>query len=312
MDTKDYMRAQLAYAHVLDLERDDPRAALGFATASYYVGDLEAAEIGVRLAERLRPGHRETLRAAALIHSAAGLDGEARAVRASLSSLGASAEDLRHIDRRMSQWGDIHRTLLAQAPPPPGQQQPPAISQTSPIQGVAPGTVVAAHWADCGTGLQQAANVTPTGLGIDETVSLNALPSPCSGRPLPRMIQLDATFIATGESVESTSKGVNLLQGLQVVFGASRAFVSVVTTGTPPTQATTTNRSVGLPQAGVSYSLNIANAADLRADVLARPTCSRSTACPPRFSRAPTCRSPSPATSAAETWSTSRSARACR
>jgi type II secretory pathway component GspD/PulD (secretin) len=106
---------------------------------------------------------------------------------------------------------------------------------------------------------------------IDDTVALGALPSPCSGRPLPRMLQVDATFISTTELIDTT-KGVNLLDGLQVVLNASKTLVRTATTGIPTTQTITTNRNVGLPQAGVTYSLNIANAADLRADLLARPS----------------------------------------
>jgi hypothetical protein len=269
LDNRNYLRAQRAFARVLDLERDHAPAALGLATASYYAGDLDTALGAIALAERLRPDHRHTLRASALIRSAAGLDAEARASQARLQSAGIEGDELRFVERRMAQWRDLRRDArLGQEPLVLAQA---GASQATPPNVPPQGGVIAAHWADCGTGLQQVASVAGAGSGADETTPLAALPSPCAGQSPPRMVQIDATYIVSEESIE-TSKGVNLLQGLQVVFGASRSLVRTLVSGTPSSQTITTNRSMGLPQAGVTYSLNIANAADLRADVLARPT----------------------------------------
>jgi type II secretory pathway component GspD/PulD (secretin) len=85
------------------------------------------------------------------------------------------------------------------------------------------------------------------------------------------MAVIDATIIRTDES-SSTARGINLLQGLQVVFGISRALTRTTDVAGTVTSTSTLNRSAGLPQAGVTYSLNLANAADLRTDVLARPS----------------------------------------
>lgn len=276
LDARSYGRAQAAFARVLDLEPDDAQAAFGLAIASYYAGDLETANGAIRAAANLRPGHSETLRAATLIYSASGLDGEARAVRDRLVSAGVAGEDLRYVDRRMSQWRQVHLDLPQAEVPVMLAQATLQIPLAQAAAAVSPGAVMAPHWADCAPGFAaggSAASSTsvPVGIGVDETSALAALPSPCTGRPLPRMLQVDATFITTEEFLD-TSKGVNLLQGLQVVLGASRTWVSTLTTGGSPTQTITTNRSLGMPSAGVAYSLNIANAADLRSDLLARPT----------------------------------------
>lgn len=61
------------------------------------------------------------------------------------------------------------------------------------------------------------------------------------------------------------------MQGLQIVFGWSNVSTRTENTGTVTSQNVST-RSQALPQAGVTYSLYIANASDLRSDVLARPS----------------------------------------
>ena len=108
-----------------------------------------------------------------------------------------------------------------------------------------------------------------TSSGGDETNPLPALPSPCKGLPLPRMVMLDATIMRTEEQ-DGSSHGVNLLEGLQVVLTGSRS-VNRTTTGSPQRQVTQTG-ALALPTAGVTYALNIANASTKRTEVIARPT----------------------------------------
>ena len=270
LDGRRYSRAQEAFARVLEVERDSAEAAYGLAVASYYARDLGTALGSIRLAERLRPAVAEVQRAGALIRSALGLQDEARAARARFASLASDTDSVTQLDRRMEQWRQLHQDPMLQqaqlAPAFPAQGAAP-----TPSPGPQPGKPIALHWGDCLPGSQLP--TAPSGglAGSDETVWLPALPSPCSDRPMPRMAMIDAAIIRTEESV-NTAKGINLLQGLQLVFGYGRTATRTETTGVPTTQTIVTTRSVGLPLAGVAYSLNIANASDLRTDVLARPT----------------------------------------
>ncbi len=106
----------------------------------------------------------------------------------------------------------------------------------------------------------------------DATERLSPLPSPCKGIPLPRMAVVDVTLVRTQETTGYTN-GVNLLDGLKIVLGGS--WVRETTSNSDPsadTRSTTITRSLGLPTGGITYSLNIFNAGDTVADVIARPS----------------------------------------
>lgn len=106
----------------------------------------------------------------------------------------------------------------------------------------------------------------------DATEKLTALPSPCKGIALPRMAVVDVTIVRTQETTGYTN-GVNLLDGLKIVLNGSWERKS--TSNSDPAddiRSTTVMRSLGLPAAGISYSLNIFNAGDTVADVIARPS----------------------------------------
>lgn len=292
LEKKDYVRAQAAFAHVVDLDGDDAEASLGLAVSSYYTGDIESALAAIGLAEKLKPSDQAVIRAGALIRSAAGLQQEARAIRIKLDATAVRSDELKFIDRRMRQWqqlfdrekGSWHERaeILAQAPPAvpsasPSTPAEPAKAQGAPSAATAsatptPTTVLSRYWADCDQGAnapQPSTPDTPTiytaGNNVDIS-PLSALPSPCTGRPLPRMLQIDATYIRTDETSDA-NQGVNVLQGLEVVYNAVKNVT--VTNGVRHVVFT---RSIGLPTGGITYALNIANANELRADILSRPT----------------------------------------
>lgn len=286
LDTKRYARAQKAFARVLEIEPDHVEAAYGLAVASYYARDLQTALGAVRLASRLRPQEPRIARASVLVHAAAGFGSEAGAARSRLARLGPAPEDLSLVDRRMAQWGALHAEpglLLAQAQAGRSAKSEPdeaAPKEEAAAQKQQPGPL-APNWADCkqrttdpddnsNSDSNGGSYANPDQLSSDETAPLRALPSPCIGRPMPRMVVIDASIIRT-EEVVSNSRGVNLLDGLQIIFGWSNVITRTITGGATTTTRTRTS-SLALPTAGVAYSLNIANAADLRNDVLARPS----------------------------------------
>lgn len=286
LDTKRFSRAQTEFLRVLDIEPDHTDALLDLTVASYYARDLKTALGAVRRLNTLQPGDVRVVRAASIINAAAGLDREALEARKGLAELGPNPNDLRLVDRRLSQWHALHADsrLTPVNDEKNGEQdepedEEPEASKTPPA--TATGRPMAPDWSDCqqrvtdsdGDGNADSDsdyndyNNEETG---DETRALRALPSPCSGSPLPRMAVIDATIIRS-EEILYTSRGVNLLDGLQVVFGWSNLLTRSITDGVL-TKTETTERSLSLPTAGVTYALNIANATDLRNDVLARPT----------------------------------------
>lgn len=141
-------------------------------------------------------------------------------------------------------------------------------------------------WWDCQQQLNQTATGATSGgysgstsysgygsVSADETTVLPALPAPCRGRVLPRMAMIDAVILRT-DDVRRTGSGVNLLDNLQIFLSGSLA--TQKTWGTSATTVTNTlNRGIGLGTGAgsvLTYSLNIANATDQRAEVLARPS----------------------------------------
>ncbi len=286
-------RAKKAFARVVDLEPDNSEAAYGLAVASYYSRDLESALGAIRLAATLQPEDRRIMRAAVFIHAASGLENEALSARAALASLGGNPKELAQVDRRMAQWQTVHANgILRVAHGPseephdggldepnggsrPGYSSLPDKSAAGGVQAISP------DWSDCrqretapsdddSSSDNDSGFYNSNGNQGDETIALRPLPSPCAGKPLPRMVIIDAAIIRTEEYL-SSSRGINLLDGLQVVFGWSNL---ITRSFTDSDSSYTKNRtySYGLPAAGVTYSLNIANATDLRNDVLARPS----------------------------------------
>ncbi len=86
------------------------------------------------------------------------------------------------------------------------------------------------------------------------------------------MAVVDVTLVRTQETTGYTN-GVNLLDGLKIVLGGS--WERETTSNSDPsadTRSTTITRSLGLPSGGITYSLNIFNAGDTVADVIARPS----------------------------------------
>lgn len=165
---------------------------------------------------------------------------------------------------------------------PPGFPSPAGAVQGAPGASAAAGPAAEA-WFDCGTGATGNGGTSgyssygssfgggssPQG---DEPVALPALPSPCKGAAAPRMALIDVVLIRTEES-ETSSNGINLLDGLTTVLNGS--LVRNRTTGTSPAVTRTNAYSLILGNTtttGINYSLNIANAAQSENQIIARPT----------------------------------------
>lgn len=97
-----------------------------------------------------------------------------------------------------------------------------------------------------------------------------ALPSPCQGIALPRMVVVDTMLIRT-EEVTGFDQGVNVLDGLKVVLTGGNEKRRSTADGETQ-RSTTITRNIGLPSNGITYALGIFNGTDQKAEVLARPS----------------------------------------
>lgn len=304
LDSRNYVKAQAALAHVLLLERDDPAALTALAVSSYYARDIGMALWAIERVDQTQEVSADVLRASAIIHAAAGRF-ESALERTDQLRKTADAESGDHVAKRVRQWlafhdsnrGKFYRTASETIPLSPQQASPPPAASPAPssvpapaaaqIPPPAPGTAspggeILKNWSDCPQGSAAAANSSSygsSGSGVfqDETAQLPALPSPCDKNALPRMALLDTAIISTVESL-STSKGINLLDGLRIMLGAS--LNDVITDTTQPSVSSRVKaytRTASLDNLGgaagaLAYSLNIANAGSDWNQVLARPT----------------------------------------
>lgn len=297
-------RFQAAQAQLLRAVRmsgsEESERLYALAVASYFAQDVEIALWAIERALALSPERPELLEAAALVNAAAGRSSQAETFATRYAVLDPQLSRMAAIRRRLADWVRVHGQL-AQAPAgppqtpgnqphlPPGFGSPPGPSPFLPPGAAELGTggenrrPVAQSWSDCiQTLTQSSGSGSGPGYGgsssyggasgtgsADETTPLPALPAPCRGLPLPRMAMVDIVLIRTEEQ-RNTAQGVNVLDGLQIVLTGSRS--RTIQTGTTSSNTRTTSVGIALPSAGIIYSLNIANAADARTEVMARPT----------------------------------------
>ncbi|MBI4984273.1 MAG: hypothetical protein HZC24_02700 [Rhodocyclales bacterium] len=276
-----YAEARKSFARAARLRPRNADIQLALAGSAYLASDVPVALWAAEKTLTLRPGDPEALRIAALSSAALGMESGARAFSDSLRAV-RSAVEVEDLDDRLNDWKRVLAqapdSLLAPAAAPalaPGAAQPVA----NPVGEQGP---LAVGWSDCNASAASSGNSWSSGSSssswggsgsgsADTTERLQPLPSPCKGVPLPRMAVIDVTIIRTQE-VTQYSQGVNLLDGLKVILGGKWEQTRSSSTADGPTFSKSITRSLSLPAAGIEYSLNIFNAADATADVIARPS----------------------------------------
>ncbi|WP_417625305.1 hypothetical protein [Paremcibacter congregatus] len=262
MDQRRYGLAQLEFAAVAQHYGDDPYVLYNLATASYYAHDPKTAEGALnRLIEVApeRASDPHVVKAMA-VSLAAMNDAKAQDYLAAYRENAENVRDVRLLERRVDGWDTFYRTdakvLLAQFQDGdpyalPGQQSfggGPAFGNNA-----------------FGGGTSSAAGT--------ETIGTDASFSDTS------MVVVDVVLIGTQEDVRH-SRGVNLLNGLQLQFGDPLTGTPGLSIGTSRTKdyldngydnsTQTITRMISIP--AVTYSLNIANSADANNQVLAKPS----------------------------------------
>jgi hypothetical protein len=192
--------------------------------------------------------------------------------------------ELKNIARGLDRWQEVWQqaAALVASGKVPAEQAAPTAGE-APGEGAA-GSTVSARWDTCDTapaggtleveGSDSSDSATVLGMAgmsiTQFTTPLPALPSPCSDTPLPRMVMIDVVIISANQL--STRKfGINLLDQLEVVLTGS-VERSIVQGGEEAGTVTTLIGNLALPEAGILYSLNIANAIEARNELVARPT----------------------------------------
>lgn len=266
MDQRRYQLAQGHFAAVALHRGSDPRVLYNLASSSYYARDPRTAEAALNQLANVAPevaARPDVLRAQAMTKAALN---DPAAAQGYLDSFRAVAKDavLPHLlEQRLGAWRAFYehgaKVLLAQANP----------FGASPQQFPAPAPAVDLY----GSGTPQppfGTPSTPLGLGGQTVGTEDALS---------QMVVVDVVLIGTQEDARE-SRGVNLLNGLQLQFGDPLTGLSGfrfsdsrvkdnLSSGLEESTQTIT-RSIGIP--AVTYSLNIANSADANNEILAKPS----------------------------------------
>lgn len=250
IDTSQFAKARQYLAEALYYHPDDAALLNAFAYAAYRSGkpDLAAGAINALEAQG-GPKTTLELRNAAVIMAAVGEGDKAKTYLQRLRAAG-DMQQSGLVERRLADWEGFYkqgRLNRVNYPDAPAYADPSAAEQ----QGA----------AQAGS---SSAPAQPAGQGDN------------------RMVVVDVVLISTEEHF-SSSKGLNLLRGLQLQFGGngvpafSRTFSGAngkQFAGEDLTYSssanTTVTRSLTIP--GITYSMNIFNSNEQRDQILARPT----------------------------------------
>jgi tetratricopeptide (TPR) repeat protein len=292
LDRGAYDDAVLVLARAVNLDDTDARAYRRLAVAAYFDERFAVAKWAADRALALGAARGspaaadgDFLLVAALATAASGdVTGARTLLSRSAAAHPRSPAQLQSLARAIDAWQAV-RQKAAAVPAPSTAASDDRIEDAdaaAAAAGSSSGGPVSARWDTCD---QPAPSGTSGGYGDDSSDSvtvlgpvssarfgapLSVLPSPCADEPLPRMAMIDVVIINAGQ-LSSRRFGINLLDQLEVVFTGSVGR-SIVHGGDEGGTVTTLIGNLALPDAGILYSLNVANAVEERSEVVARPT----------------------------------------
>jgi tetratricopeptide (TPR) repeat protein len=277
MDQRDFLGAQEHFSKAIIYQPNDAELLYSMTVSSYYANDpTTALATGNKLLE-LEPNEPRSLQAMAMINASLGEDKEAQEYLKEFTSITGDDDKSKLISNRLTTWSKVYDRHAASSKKHEQQASKSVAKSTSekPVSAEAQDLII-----DKPSWLTPTAEVEFN----DEKESIDKHP----------MVIVDVVIIRTEED-SSTSKGVNLMNGLSLQFGqadlssAGLAFVRSTTntgnnsdsssvTGTNTAAAYTGNsetnntitRAINFPS--LTYSLNIANANSYSSEILARPT----------------------------------------
>lgn len=244
LDRRNFAKAQRFFAEAAFFQPNDPDILYNMAMASYYNRDPETAA-GALKRLRAQPEYDKNagvLHASSMVMAALGETTEANGFLALYKENEGDPKRAMFISQRVKDWDRFHEHAEKIMP-------------------------------------RQRQNVVPAQLLVDQPENRRKSSAPGvapAGAPdANQMVIVDVVIIRTEEN-NTTSKGVNLLNGLKLQFGnvskdTSNALeFSESISGTIGNTTHAVVRRLTVPS--VEYSLNIFNANSTRNEVLARPT----------------------------------------
>ena len=270
-----YRKSQDFFAKAIMTNDREYTYYLGLAASSYYLGEIDRAYINAKKAYELNPKNINTLQAKGIIAASFGSIDDANHSLNQVAMYTDSSKDLRldFIKKRIDDWSSYYRSpriksdkklqmLLAQDLDVYGIPEDGDLDSTN-------GS--ASNFSDDSS---NNSNIQNTSDSSNTTVN-----SPKKNLKkkinTPKMALVDVAIIRT-EEIYKSSKGVNLLNGLNLFFSGDDSFFIGQTFGKDNRVANTNNDQftikLGTNAAGLNYSLNIFNDNYDRNEVIARPT----------------------------------------
>lgn len=256
MDQRKFKDAQATFVNVVSYHDDDPEVLYDLATASYYARDPKTADAALTRLREIAPENWK--------------DGKVMGVSAIVkAALNKPVIAKEYAERYIEFAGqDIYATKIKQRV----QNWESTYNNSARIE--------LAQMNDSTWGDETSNSNNAYGME-DESTSTSQTSGADAGASFvdQQMVVVDVVIIRTEED-NSTSKGVNLLNGLQLQFGdpdnSIQAFGLKHSKSTDSFDSTnnssvrTLTQQIGIP--AVKYSLNIANAFNGRNEILARPS----------------------------------------
>ena len=298
-----YRRAQDHFATAVSLDRKRPDYLLALAASSYYLGELDRAYTAVHRALALAPRSAAALQSGGVIYASLGAFDEAEVARTQLASLDPRRQRL--LERRIADWRDYHGRAAPRAEPAGYLLR---LAQDLDVFGVPEGGsfddqdfgdqdsgdqglddedfsdrdldgLGASDDLDGADPFDQAPDAV-AGDSDDDPTGTDERPAPAAPAQLkpavPRMALIDVAIIRS-EEIFRSSKGVNLLNGLNIFFSGGRVLERFGSSGADGDGASDGESDIirlqlGTAGAGLTYSLNIFSDDFDRNEVIARPT----------------------------------------
>ena len=243
-----YNKAQNSFAHALLFNPDNADLLYALAKASYMAKDLVTARDAIEKAKEIDDGTPEIVGAYSIIKAATGDFSDARENLQMIDAVMFKPARMQAISQRITDWEQLYSELDEESEDEESSEEPSKNSDAPFIDTLVVKNAVADASAD--ERLDEKS-------GVQESTD-------------PQMVILDIVMIRT-EEFDTTNKGFNLLEGLNIQLDADRVL-------TRPTEdddsfATFSNvfsNTLTLPK--INYNLNIFNAGDDRNEIIARPS----------------------------------------
>lgn len=269
MDQRQFGMAQYHFSQVVLYESDDPEILYQLAAASYYAQDLRTAEAilsHLRSLSLSKYWEKRVTKVSSLTKAALNQPAEMKEYFFQYKNLESNPSKINNLLKRVKSWTRTHQvasdSVVAQADDDPFAspvyEREPEPSEEEPVL----------------EGRDDSEDESSEGRHSEsqEEEDADFLEH--------QMAVVEVTIIRTEEDM-STSKGVNLLSGLQIQFGdvsagtpalsiANNHVRDFINDNSDASHTNTLTSLITVP--AISYSLNIANSQSGRNEILARPT----------------------------------------